>query len=195
MKSDCRNSSSLLDIADAGGLRISPAVRFWLQAIAFMPKALAIAAVRVPSLPRPSTPSVMPSRSGADGGSAMWRRHAAARSRSRCGGSVRASSPMAMPEVGLPNEPVPQTVTPRALAASVSIEALRMPVVMRSFRSGSASITAFGKPVRSRMATTIWKPCSAAMTLSGPPRCSLKTLSSTSPLTLDQSATLRTTFW
>ena len=102
---------------------------------------------------------------------------------------------MAMPEVGLPNEPVPQTVTPRALAASVSIEALRMPVVIRSFRSGSASITAFGKPVRSRMAMTIWKPCSAAMTLSGPPRWSLKTLISTSPLTLDQSATLRTTFW
>ena len=34
---------------------------------------------------------------------------------------------MAMPEVGLPNEPVPQTVTPRAFAASVSIEALRRP--------------------------------------------------------------------
>ena len=62
-------------------------------------------------------------------------------------------SPMAMPEVGLPNEPVPQTVTPRSLAASVSIEALRMPVVMRSFKSGSASITLRGKPVRSRMAT------------------------------------------
>ena len=99
-----------------------------------------------------------------------------------------------MPEVGLPNEPVPHTVTPRSLAASVSIEALRMPVVMRSFKSGSASITLRGKPVRSRMATTIWKPLSAAMTLSGPPRCALKTLKSTSLLTFDQSATLSTTF-
>ena len=43
---------------------------------------------------------------------------------------------MAMPEVGLPNEPVPQTVTPRSAAAAMSIEALRMPVVIRSLRSG-----------------------------------------------------------
>ena len=64
---------------------------------------------------------------------------------------------MAMPEVGLPKAPVPQTVTPRAFAASVSIEALRMPVVIRSFRLGSASITCFGKPVRSRMATMMSK--------------------------------------
>ncbi len=69
-----------------------------------------------------------------------------------------------MPEVGLPKLGVPHTVTPRAFAASVSIEALRMPVVIRSFKSGSASITCLGKPVRSRMATTIWKPLSAAMT-------------------------------
>ena len=75
---------------------------------------------------------------------------------------------MAMPEVGLPNEPVPQTVTPRALAASVSIEALRMPVVMRSFRSGSASMTLRGKPVRSRMATTIGNPLQRGDDLVGP---------------------------
>ena len=101
---------------------------------------------------------------------------------------------MAMPEVGLPNVPVPQTVMPRALAASVSIEALRMPVVISSFRLGSASITARGKPVRSRMATTTAKSSSAAMTLAGPPRCSLKTFMSTSPLTFDQSALLSATF-
>ena len=73
---------------------------------------------------------------------------------------------MAMPEVGLPNEPVPQTVTPRAFAASVSIEALRMPVVIRSFRSGSASITAAGK--RGALAhgdDDLRSPFSAAMTL------------------------------
>ena len=33
-----------------------------------------------------------------------------------------------------------------------------MPVVIRSLRSGSFSITARGKAVRSRMAQTIWKP-------------------------------------
>ena len=49
----------------------------------------------------------------------------------------------------------------------MSIEALRMPVVIRSLRSGSFSITARGKPVRSRMAQTIWNPCSALTTLSG----------------------------
>ncbi len=57
-----------------------------------------------------------------------------------------------MPEVGLPTAGVPQTTTPRSLAAAPSIEALRMPVVIRSLRSGSFSITARGKPVRSRMA-------------------------------------------
>src|SRR5215813_2594786 len=104
-------------------------------------------------------------------------------------------SPMAMPEVGLPNEPVPQTVTPRSVAAATSIEALRMPVVIRSLSLGSFSMTARGKPVRSRMAQTISKSCSALITLSGPPRCSLNTLMSRSLETLDQSATLRVTFW
>ncbi len=75
---------------------------------------------------------------------------------------------MAMPEVGLPNEPVPQTVTPRAFAASMSIEALRMPVVIRSLRLGSASITCLGKPVRSRMAMTMAKSLQRRDDLVGP---------------------------
>ena len=52
---------------------------------------------------------------------------------------------MAMPEVGLPCDGVPHTTTPRSLAAATSIEALRSPVVIRSLRSGSFSITARGK--------------------------------------------------
>src|SRR5262245_56267657 len=104
-------------------------------------------------------------------------------------------SPMAMPDVGLPNEPEPQTVTPLSAAAATSREAWRMPGGMRSLRAGSFSITARGKAVRSRMAQTIWKPCSDFTTVSGPPRCSLNTLMSTSPVTFDQSATLRATFW
>ena len=47
-----------------------------------------------------------------------------------------------MPVVGLPNVPVPHTVMPRSAAAARSIEALRMPVVIRSLRSGSASSVA-----------------------------------------------------
>ena len=101
---------------------------------------------------------------------------------------------MAMPEVGLPNEPVPQTVTPFSLAAATSIEALRAPVVMSSLRSGSFSITARGKGVRSRMAQTMLKPASALTTLSAEPRCSVNTLMSRSPFTGDQSATDRATF-
>src|SRR5215468_7187610 len=110
----------------------------------------------------------------------------------RVSSSIR---PMAMPEVGLPNEPVPHTVTPRSAAAAMSIEALRMPVVMRSLRSGNFSRTARGKAVRSRMAQMILNPCRALMTFSAPPRCSLNTLMSTSPETFDQSATFRATFW
>ena len=100
-----------------------------------------------------------------------------------------------MAAVALPNDGVPQTTTPRVLAASSSIEALRMPVVIKSFRSGSASITARGKAVRSRIAQTMVKPCNAVMTSSGEPRCSLKTLISNSPATFDQSAMASATFW
>ena len=53
----------------------------------------------------------------------------------------------------MPTPPVPQTVTPRSLAALMSKELFLPPVVINSFRSGSASITARGKGVRSRMPT------------------------------------------
>ena len=100
-----------------------------------------------------------------------------------------------MPEVGLPTAGVPQTTMPRSLAAVTSIDALRRPVVMSSLSCGSFSITARGKAVRSRMAQTISKSCSAAMTSSAPPRYVLNTLMSRSPKTFDQSATVRATFW
>jgi len=101
---------------------------------------------------------------------------------------------MAMAAVGLPTAGVPLTTTPRSLAAATSIDALRKPVVIKSLSAGSFSITARGKAVRSRIAQTMSKPCSAAMTLSSPPRCALKTLISRSPETFDQSAALRATF-
>ena len=60
----------------------------------------------------------------------------------RVSSSIR---PKAMPAVGLPKPPVPQTVMPRSAAALMSKELLRAPVVISSFRSGSASITLRGK--------------------------------------------------
>ncbi len=55
-------------------------------------------------------------------------------------------------EVALP--PVPQTVTPRAAAAAVSMAAFVMPVVTSSFSRGSRLSRDASKYVRSRIATT-----------------------------------------
>ena len=110
----------------------------------------------------------------------------------RVSSSIR---PMAMPAVGLPKPPVPQTVMPRSLAALTSKELLRAPVVISSFRSGRASITLRGKGVRSRMPTTMAKPCSALIASSWLANGLLKTLSSTSLATGDQSANFNATFW
>ena len=71
--------------------------------------------------------------------------------------SAHVSSGAAVGEPG-----VPQTVMPSSSAAATSMAALAMPVVTRSLRPGSRSSTERGKGVRSRMATTIWKPASAA---------------------------------
>ena len=58
-KSDWRSSSSLLTSVAPAACAFS-AVRFWLQAITFMSIALAMRATRVPSLPSPMMPSVLP---------------------------------------------------------------------------------------------------------------------------------------
>ncbi len=55
--------------------------------------------------------------------------------------------------VGL--DSVPQTVTPRAFAAARSMEALRIPLVTRSFSFGRRASRSAGKGVRSRMITRI----------------------------------------
>ena len=101
---------------------------------------------------------------------------------------------MAMPAVGLPKPPVPQTTTPRSFSASMSNEALRMPEVSSSFSFGSASTVSRRNGVRSRIAQTMSKSFSALMTLDASPRCSLKTVMSALPLSADQSAILRATF-
>jgi len=46
---------------------------------------------------------------------------------------------------------VPQTTMPRSVQAATSMERLRPPVVMTSFRFGSFSISARGSAMRSRI--------------------------------------------
>jgi hypothetical protein len=77
----------------------------------------------------------------------------------------------------------------------MSMAALRMPLVTMSLRLGRASITSLPKGVRSRIRQTTAQSFSAAITLSGPPRDSLKTLKFTSLARPDQSATVIATFW
>ena len=97
--------------------------------------------------------------------------------------------------VGLPVVSVEQTTMPRAWAASTSSIQLRLPVEIRSRRSGSASIRRRGNAVRSRVSTTMSKPLSARAISSGPPSGASNTVNSTSPARLAQSASPRATFW
>ena len=100
-----------------------------------------------------------------------------------------------MPAVGLPKPPVPQTVTPRSAAAFMSMELLRAPVVISSFRSGRPSITLRGE----RGALAHHADDGKALqrlddVVCHRPAAALKTLISTSLATVDQSATFNATF-
>ena len=64
-------------------------------------------------------------------------------------------SPQVSSAVGCPSPSVPQTVIPRFDACFKSMEAFRIPVVIKSFKFGRLSSKAFGKGVRSRIAQTI----------------------------------------
>ena len=75
-------------------------------------------------------------------------------------------SPKASSAVGYGSPEVPQTVTPRSAAAFMSMEALRMPAVMRSLSLGRRSSSARVNGVRSRMAMTMSKSPSRAASLS-----------------------------
>ncbi len=87
--------------------------------------------------------------------------------------------------------PVPQTVTPWALAASRSMEALRMPEVISSRSLGSRANTSAGNGVRSLMITTISSSAIAATRSSIEAMCSWMLLASTAV----QPARVRATFW
>jgi hypothetical protein len=58
--SACCSSSSLLTLVAPAAAAFS-SVRFWLQPMSFIPKAAPTLATRLPRLPRPMTPSVIPS--------------------------------------------------------------------------------------------------------------------------------------
>jgi hypothetical protein len=76
-------------------------------------------------------------------------------------------SPQASSAVGWPVLAVPQTVTPRSLAAARSIEALRGPVETSSLSFGSRSNSARVNGVRSRMMQTTSKSLSRSTIRSG----------------------------
>ena len=63
-------------------------------------------------------------------------------------------SPQASSAVGLGSDAVPQTVIPSSRAASMSIDALPIPVVTSSLRSVSEARRFAVNGVRSRIATT-----------------------------------------
>ena len=65
-------------------------------------------------------------------------------------------SPHASSAVGYGNPAVPHTSRPRSAAAFMSMEALRMPAVMRSLSLGRRSRSVRGNGVRSRMAMTMF---------------------------------------
>ena len=82
----------------------------------------------------------------------------------RSSSAIRRISPMIRPQVSSvgpsPWPGVPQTVIPRSVAASVSNEALRAPVVIRQRSVGSRSSRERGNAVRSRMPITMSKSAS-----------------------------------
>ena len=151
-----RANSSSLETSSAPTSAQRSAVRLWLQATTFMPKALApILATAEPSRPRPTQPRVLPARSKAmrvcqpPWRITMW---SCGTCRAVARISAQVCSVVLVPEVS-----VPQHTTPRLRAAAKSTDLFRMPLVMNSFRFGRRSNTAAGNGVRSRMAHTTSK--------------------------------------
>src|SRR5260221_7528090 len=124
-KSGLAKQVGLRDQRDARRLG-ARAVKFWLRAVTFMPKARPILATSVPMLPRPRTPCVLP---------------ASSRPTLVCQPPLRTALPSwtrlrALPSiiahvnsvVGTDAYPVAVTAIPRSSAAAVSIAAFRGPV-------------------------------------------------------------------
>ena len=168
-------------------------VRFWLHASRDMPKARPMAATWDPRRPSPTRPSTLPFRPVPMVTCQLpWR---VARSSVGIPRARESISPQVNSAVGYPRPRVPQTVIPRPAAAPTSMEALRMPVVTRSLRSGRASSRSRRKGVRSLMATTMSKPERRRATSVGPGRWSPKAVTETSRAREPQAAMLRATFW
>ena len=97
--------------------------------------------------------------------------------------------------VAKPSDPVPHTTTPSSRAASTSIAAFWLPVVISSSSLGSLSSSSRGNGVRSRIATTISKSCSRSATASMSSRWSENVWTSVPAGRTDQSATSIATLW
>ena len=152
------------------------AVRFWLQAMVSMPNACPTVATSAPMLPSPQRPSVWPCRSVPTVVIQPPPRTLAT-SVGSCRAQARISAQVSS-AVLCRAPPVPHTVTPWSRQAAMSIAALRGPVVTSSRRSPRRSSTERVNAVRSRMATTIGAPASAATSCASSARCSSWTTSS-----------------
>ncbi|MHC2681637.1 hypothetical protein ACVJDU_003201 [Bradyrhizobium diazoefficiens] len=155
-----------------------------------MPNAFAMPAILLPSLPSPTMPSVSPSISTpakvCQGSPACMR--AFSRPMPRVSSRIR---PMVSGAVGSREYCVPPIATPFAFAASMSIEALRMPDVSSSFSFGKLSNRLLGNAVRSRIAQTISKSASALAAACSEVKGWLNTVTSMRSDSFGQSATSR----
>ncbi|MGY4497371.1 hypothetical protein ACVWYH_001298 [Bradyrhizobium sp. GM24.11] len=98
---------------------------------------------------------------------------------------------MASGAVGSREYCVPPMVTPFALAASMSIAALRMPEVSSSFSFGRRPNRLLGNDVRSRIAQMMSKSASALAAACSEAKGWLNTVASTRSDSFGQSATSR----
>ena len=139
------------------------AVMFWLQAMMFMSKAAPTLATKDPMWPNPispkvlplsPTPTVVPQVPSLDRCSSSW---------------IWRSIEMIKPQVSSvgpsPEPGAPQTGMPNSVAASMSKEALRRPVVISNFNFGSWERMERVKGVRSRMPITMSKSLSRSTSL------------------------------
>ena len=160
--------------------------RFCDQAAISIPNALPKTAICAPILPRPTSPSVSPATSRPSPAC-----QPPALSEATSGRSRRLSASIIRTDnsdVVVLRLSVPQTVIPRAVQAATSIAAFFGPLVTMSLRFGSASISAAGIGVRSRMRQITSKGKSRATKAAGSVSVSGKTVISPSP---DQSASRR----
>ena len=146
-----RSSSSSNSTSSAPASSARSSVRFWLQASSVIPKAAPILATCLPRFPRPRMPSVPPRRP-CPSATCQPPSRMARSSRVICRASARIRAHVSS-DVPKPSEPVPETIAPSSRAASTSMAAFWLPVVISSSSFGSFSSRSRWNGVRSRIAT------------------------------------------